>query len=221
VKAFLGTLGFLGGLFVSLGMFVVGVVTATWFLAAEPIQQTAQANEMDRLWTVKPRKVDVAAQNLERLPPANPAPANATAAPQGVDTTTTASVQPEPAASENDLRSDVNFAAHVEWCERRYRSYRSNDNSYTSYDGDDRPCVSPHSQDLMAAFPEETASAETDEGGYGQEGDFTQYASDQTGTGISDVDANHVSDCFARYRSYDPADNSYQPYGGGPRQQCY
>lgn len=219
MKAFLGTLGFLGGFFVSLGMFVVGVVTATWFLAAEPIQQAAQASEMDRLWTVSPRKVDVASQNLERLPPTNPAPTADPAVPQGIDTTTTASVQPEPAAGENDLRSDVNFAAHVEWCERRYRSYRPNDNSYTSYDGDDRPCVSPYSQDLLGSSSEETASVETGEGGYDGESDFTQYASDQSG--ISDVDANHVSDCFARYRSYDPADNSYQPFGGGPRQQCY
>lgn len=26
--------------------------------------------------------------------------------------------------------------------------------------------------------------------------------------------------CGARYRSYNPADNTYQPYGGGPRQTC-
>ncbi len=26
--------------------------------------------------------------------------------------------------------------------------------------------------------------------------------------------------CGARYRSYDPADNTYQPYGGGPRRTC-
>lgn len=26
--------------------------------------------------------------------------------------------------------------------------------------------------------------------------------------------------CGARYRSYNPADNTYQPYGGGPRQKC-
>ncbi|MER9869926.1 BA14K family protein [Mesorhizobium sp. M0136] len=26
--------------------------------------------------------------------------------------------------------------------------------------------------------------------------------------------------CFSRYRSYRPADNTYQPYSGGPRSQC-
>ena len=30
----------------------------------------------------------------------------------------------------------------------------------------------------------------------------------------------HIASCFARYRSYSPEDNSYQPYGGGSRRQC-
>jgi hypothetical protein len=32
--------------------------------------------------------------------------------------------------------------------------------------------------------------------------------------------SEHVQACFERYRSYWPEDNTYQPYGGGPRQQC-
>jgi hypothetical protein len=31
---------------------------------------------------------------------------------------------------------------------------------------------------------------------------------------------DHIQVCFDRYQSYRPEDNSYQPYGGGPRQQC-
>lgn len=34
------------------------------------------------------------------------------------------------------------------------------------------------------------------------------------------VSADHVAYCFDRYRSYRPEDNTYQPYGGGPRRQC-
>lgn len=34
------------------------------------------------------------------------------------------------------------------------------------------------------------------------------------------VDDRHAQDCFARYRSYNPEDNTYQPFGGGPRLQC-
>ena len=43
------------------------------------------------------------------------------------------------------------------------------------------------------------------------------YAAADTGFGLSD---DHIDYCFSRYRSYRPEDNSYQPYGGGPRQQC-
>ena len=32
--------------------------------------------------------------------------------------------------------------------------------------------------------------------------------------------SDHVAYCFSRYRSYRPEDNTYQPYGGGPRRQC-
>ncbi|MBP1882859.1 BA14K family protein [Sinorhizobium mexicanum] len=31
---------------------------------------------------------------------------------------------------------------------------------------------------------------------------------------------SHTRWCYARYRSYRPSDNTYQPYGG-PRRQCY
>jgi hypothetical protein len=34
------------------------------------------------------------------------------------------------------------------------------------------------------------------------------------------VPGDHVDYCFSRYRSYDPGDNSYQPFDGGPRRQC-
>lgn len=34
------------------------------------------------------------------------------------------------------------------------------------------------------------------------------------------MDGRHVDWCLARYRSYQVADNSYQPYGGGLRQEC-
>ncbi|MFI0848857.1 BA14K family protein [Mesorhizobium sp. IMUNJ 23232] len=29
-----------------------------------------------------------------------------------------------------------------------------------------------------------------------------------------------MASCFARYRSYNPEDNSYQPHGRRSRQQC-
>jgi hypothetical protein len=149
VKAALGTLGFVGGFMVSLPMFAIGVITATWFLAAEPIRDAAQSEDVDRLWAVTPRRIDTATQDLERLPPANPSPVDV--APQGVDLTTTASVHPETMSEDDDPVGK-------------------------------------------------------------------RYAMDETSGGFASRD--HVSDCFSRYRSYRLADNSYQPFGGGPRQQC-
>ena len=34
------------------------------------------------------------------------------------------------------------------------------------------------------------------------------------------LDPQHLAKCSERYRSYDPSDDSYQPFGGGPRRQC-
>ena len=46
---------------------------------------------------------------------------------------------PEPAPDE------AATMAHVQWCSERYRSYRPEDNSYRSYSGSQRGCVSPFS----------------------------------------------------------------------------
>lgn len=43
---------------------------------------------------------------------------------------------------------------------------------------------------------------------------------DSAATGTAQLDAGHVDWCLARYRSYQVEDNSYQPYGGGPRREC-
>jgi len=49
--------------------------------------------------------------------------------------------------------------------------------------------------------------------------DETQLA-DSVATDAAQPDAGHVDWCLARYRSYLVEDNSYQPYGGGPRREC-
>ena len=35
-------------------------------------------------------------------------------------------------------------AAHLRWCDRRYRSYRATDNTFQPYHGPRRACVSPY-----------------------------------------------------------------------------
>lgn len=52
--------------------------------------------------------------------------------------------------------------------------------------------------------------------GISDEADLAENAA----TGAVQPDAGHVDWCLARYRSYLVEDNSYQPYGGGPRREC-
>ncbi len=226
-------LGIIGGFVVSLGMFCGGLATATFLITAEPDRQPGPSLEVADLWAAHPRKVDKNAQNFERIPalpvPSDPAPSAkapkaatgplATADPQ--DTVTTGSV-PGAASEEREqlIESDQLQTAHVEWCTNRYRSYRPENNRYTRYDGEQWPCVSPYTRQRAAAELPWPAPSEAESYAAIEDHPWSplvQYAVDETGTHVS---SDHVSYCFSRYRSYRPEDNTYQPYGGGPRRQC-
>ncbi|MER8470202.1 BA14K family protein [Mesorhizobium sp. M1328] len=200
-----------GGFVLTLAVFASGLAFATWLLIAKPVRPAVPVSS--ELWTKDPRPVNQASQRLERLP-ARAVPVRTsevdrsskpadTAAASIPDTTATGSIQP-PAEEQQALP-----AAHVEWCASRYRSYRPDDNRYTSYSGQQRPCISPY---LNAG----------DDGSYVEASDTSSvegYApSDEPGA--AELSSDHVQYCFSRYRSYRPEDNSYQPYSGGPRRQC-
>lgn len=226
-------IGFVG----SLGMFVVGLAVATVLLTAEPERQPGPSVDVADLWTAEPRKVDSAKQDLERLPALQPradpnlsaetradaadtaSTADVTAGP--VDTMTTGSVQ---AAGEEQPAKTALSAAHANWCASRYRSYRKEDDSYTRYDGERWPCVSPHSRNLAAEagglWPtaSEADSYDTEFAGDPSSAPWGE-ASDDPNKAVY-INSDHVSYCLSRYRSYRPEDNTYQPFGGGPRRQC-
>lgn len=145
----------------------------------------------------------------------------------GIDTMQTAAIDPARGTADakggradeamTDPADAETLAAHIEWCAQRYRSYRPRDNSYTPYSGGRSVCVSPFSKGIARGgisappapgdgFPENEAVVQ--QASVGVAGDNPAY------------DTGHLDYCFSRYRSYDPADNTYQPYGGGPRQQC-
>lgn len=143
----------------------------------------------------------------------------------GVDSMTTAAVgRPDEPASDgiaDDGLADPDqveaLAAHLAWCAERYRSYRPRDNSYTPYSGGRAVCVSPYSE----GFGDNGISAPPAPDDSYTEGEAVlQPAVAETAGSYQVYDDAHIAYCFSRYRSYDPADNSYQPYGGGPRQQC-
>jgi hypothetical protein len=98
--------------------------------------------------------------------------------------------------------------AHVQWCSQRYRSYRPQDNSYTTYSGGARQCVSPYS-----------GAAAGVEGEYEHETLSATLSTDRPSSG-GYPSSQHLQSCFDRYRSYRPEDNTYQPNDGGPRRQC-
>ncbi|ARQ09857.1 BA14K-like protein [Rhizobium etli] len=99
----------------------------------------------------------------------------------------------QPARPSTELQApQPKFAAeHLAWCAKRYRSFEPATNSYRSYKGEIRECSSPFQQNI-AASPE---------------------------AGGTEVNAQAAARCAARYRSYRPEDNTYQPWDG-PRRSC-
>ncbi|KQW27205.1 hypothetical protein ASE36_19870 [Rhizobium sp. Root274] len=205
----------LAGTALAVSTLLGGVVLASAVL--EPRDDTPHFAGLDvaDLWTLTPVRVDPENQTYERLPPrygSNVVMASASATQQPVEQKMASVVQnidiiETSAVTDHDQGSEapVLSPAHVSWCQARYRSYSTDDNSYISYRGEMRSCVSPY----LNESPEETAEARA------------TLVQDETGnTTPVAVNSLHASNCLQRYRSYRAEDNSYQPYGGGPRKQC-
>lgn len=210
-------LGIVSGFVLTLAIFASGLAFATWLIVAKPVRPGTPSISVAELWTRDARLVNTAGQSFERIPaeqaevPDTSAIAKAAAAAHETqaapDPIVTSTVQPS--------TTTVLPATHVEWCASRYRSYRSEDNSYRSYRGQVRPCISPY-LDVASAQPDAVSyvEANTSMDGYAP---TDEGATDQVRPQLS---PDHVDYCFSRYRSYRPEDNTYQPYSGGPRRKC-
>jgi len=198
-------LALVAGFVLTLAVFASGLAFAAWLIVAKPVHQAGPTDSVSQLWTKDAQKVDKAAPGLERVAAAQPAAPDASARMQSPDPTSTGAVAPD--AGEQQARLP---AAHVSWCADRYRSYNPDDNSYMSYSGQQRPCVSPYLDNSADAGQ---AAQQPDEVSYDEGGAAPLVAT-------ADLSDDHVQSCFSRYRSYRPDDNSYQPYSGGPRRQC-
>ena len=218
-------LAIVAGFATTAAVFASGVVVAMMILPAGSDEgPDAKAENVAAVWTGVPRRVERGARGLERVASRLPEDAVAVSgagtevpAPGGliaaahagegdIDPVVTASMTPDgmdhgnSAGAGDDMR-----IAHVGWCAERYRSYRVEDNSYQPFGGGRRPCTSPYLDELVVDDGDGQmlfASVEW------REQDLVEHA------------PAHVRDCFSRYRSYRVEDNSYQPYGGGPRRQC-
>ncbi|GLQ38251.1 hypothetical protein GCM10007908_18710 [Rhizobium albus] len=211
-------LAIFGGFTVSLGMFVGGLAVATYFLAVDPVAEPARAGDVAEIWTIEPRRVDTASQDYERIGDPVAAPDEVMMAMASTGTLTDAN-SPSLDGGRADgsyevasLSGDVELeqseptalpAAHVAWCANRYRSYREETNTYRPYSGGEQTCVSPYAEEQVG----------------GRSGEAAVQSASVSGM-ASGLSASHIRDCQSRYRSYRVSDNSYQPYGGGPRRQC-
>ena len=229
-------LAIVSGFVLTLAVFASGIGLAMMTLSiGENGGPGGKVEDVADVWTSEPRRVERGGYGLERvaavLPAdaASPEPDEAPAATiggligeanageaDGVDPTTTASMAPDEDAA-LDAAADEVLAAHVGWCFERYRSYRTDDNTYQPYSGGRRQCASPYLDDLTmvdSGYDNPQAAVVGYAGNGGQASDPWQEM------GLVERSPAHIRDCFNRYRSYRVEDNTYQPYGGGPRRQC-
>lgn len=236
------------GLLLSMTTFVAGLVIALTFLNAGEPEHPLDGKDVTTLWSTAPVAVDKTAQAYERLP-ARPAPKvqevaalpkAKTSAHAALDTTpaealpddqpmidpeVTGSIDPQMQV-DNEQQAWRN-SAHADWCSRRYRSYDAETNSYRPYSGGRRSCESPYSDAAAADLATDTeadgANAQDavwqDEPATSRETPEIRQVANRNGQDAMS-ESDHIDSCFARYRSYNPGDNTYQPYDGGPRRQC-
>ena len=205
----------LAGMAAMLCVFAGGVGFAIAYLSADPVPVVRPQQDTAMMLPTDPVRVDPARQDLERIDtrqvafetdpgPTTPEADVAEEPSLAIDETTTASIPKEPRPAPIALNED-----HVAWCFDHYRSYRPETNSYTPYSGGSRKCVSPYGA-AAVTIDDEPLEVSMD--------DMARTTAD--GGYVGGMSARHIQSCFDRYRSYRPEDNSYQPYGGGPRRQC-
>ncbi|TYR32506.1 BA14K family protein [Mesorhizobium microcysteis] len=230
----IAVLSVLGGLIVSFGMFVGGLMFATMVLMVEPEERPGPGVDVAEVWTNEPRVVDVADQSFERIGTVVEPRSASEAVEPGVDDLTTAALPSvsdavvledavfQDAEVQYDAASQELIVAHVDWCSSRYRSYNAGDNSYIAYSGGRRTCISPYTEQFEAGGAD--LEVVTSEDGFGEYAEAAASGSSSYGEtqhdAYADFASDHVAYCFDRYRSYRPEDNTYQPFGGGPRRQC-
>lgn len=238
-------LAILSGFCLTLIVFAGGAATTVAFLTSEPEHDAAPSLKAEAMpWTGKPVTVKTAATDPEDIGlqagPEKPdetqqaklssntaqaaelvKPAAAgeliepAAADETVDNMTTAATSPDATSVEPEPQPTLELsAAHLAWCSQHYRSYVPSDNSYTAYSGEQRECVSPYSDGNGMLVEADDAAPQAENAAL-----VTTAHSQEMPAGVY-MDAEHIQSCFERYRSYRPEDNTYQPYGGGPRQQC-
>ena len=238
-------IGIISGFVVSLFMFAGGAGIAAYLLAVEPVPEQHASRDTADLWSAEPRRVDTDEQEFVRTesiapegetaeltttsgyPVEDDTAELAMAEPAELDTMQTGSAEPlQETEIDRPSRQEIMgplLVAHLNWCREQYRSYSPDTNTYRAYRGGVRECVSPYMQDIQAAAmlaDQEQASAQSIEIDEPEQNSSMIYYAANDRQPMMSRDSEHMRDCARRYRSYRFEDNTYQPYGGGPRRQC-
>ncbi|MFD1747494.1 BA14K family protein [Rhizobium helianthi] len=100
-------------------------------------------------------------------------------------------------------RRDIIDTAGIEACSARYRSYRAEDNTYQPYGGGGR---------RLCELRNDVPTMESAQAGSAPKPMSASTMSDETAG--TDALFAHERWCQARYASYDPATDTYQPFTG-------
>ncbi len=143
------------------------------------------------LWTMTPVKIDRTSQSFERLPAVlstyASSPVRIARTPLAAERTNEVSTN---AAGDVRKSSDE----HLAWCASRYRSFNADTNTYRSFSGEMKTCLSPFE---------------------GRQSSSDQYLGQSAQS--SSTSQGMAAWCAARYQSYGIEDNTYQPHGGQRR----
>lgn len=161
----------------------VAAASVASLVMAEPEPHSFTDLAAPEFWTTKPVRVDPATQRYERLAPVLSTYVTDASAIRRVKVSD-GSTSPRTPHDQRQLS-----AQHQIWCSQRFRSFDPATNTYRSYGGDVRQCVSP----------------------------FDQHADDDSETVGKSARATDAAWCASRYKSYRAEDNTYQPYGKARR----
>jgi hypothetical protein len=164
--------------------------------------------DITSLWTSRPVSVDPNKQNFERLPALVVELPNSAEMSFGADNIVATETEPSmrivrPGLTDERETAGVGLTSNyqadtavVAWCTERYRSYRASDNSYQPYIGVRRECEPPFAASVYNPATNVGVEQAADIGDFRHTGD------------------THSQWCFARYRSYDPDNNTYRAFSG-------
>lgn len=170
------------GIASAVGTCVAGAGIAS-YVVAQPEHGSLRKDLKPDLWTIEPTRVIQSRQHYERLPPSLSTYAQQELQSGSSRANTSIGLPQKPLLQPQAIAS-TSIALHQEWCRTKFRSYDAATDSYRSFGGDRRPCVSPTAEEPPVAF-----------------------------TAV-EPDSDLARSCAGRYVSYRRSDNTYQPYRG-------